>query len=66
MIRGHTLCKLTLAAVLMVSPAGLRAQQPAAPPTNYWIYVGAESADLIHRVRFGPGGAVVEKNIPVG
>ncbi|MEX2153099.1 MAG: hypothetical protein WD825_07145 [Gemmatimonadaceae bacterium] len=28
--------------------------------------MGAESADLIHRVRFGPGGAVVEKTIPVG
>ena len=38
-----------------------------APPTNnYWVYVGAESADLIHRIRFGPGGTVVEKTIPVG
>jgi hypothetical protein len=45
----------------------LRAQQsPAKPANDYWIYVGAESADLIHRVRFGPGGAVVEKSIPVG
>jgi DNA-binding beta-propeller fold protein YncE len=48
-----------------------QAQQRAAttpsPPTHtYWIYVGAESADLIHRVRFGPEGAVVEKTIPVG
>ena len=44
------------------------AQGPAVqPPTaNYWAYVGAESADLIHRIRFGPGGAVVEKTIPVG
>jgi DNA-binding beta-propeller fold protein YncE len=43
------------------------AQQPAPKPANYyWIYVGAESADLIHRVRFGPAGAVVEKTIPVG
>jgi DNA-binding beta-propeller fold protein YncE len=30
------------------------------------VYVGAESADLIHRIRFGPAGAVVEKTIPVG
>jgi len=45
----------------------LQAQQAPAPAThNYWIYVGAESADLIHRVRFGPEGAVVEKTIPVG
>ena len=37
-----------------------------APAANYWVYVGAESADLIHRVRFGPDGAVVEKTFPVG
>jgi DNA-binding beta-propeller fold protein YncE len=30
------------------------------------VYVGAESADLIHRVRFGPGGTTVEKTIPIG
>ncbi|MFN2567208.1 MAG: YncE family protein, partial [Gemmatimonadaceae bacterium] len=36
------------------------------PPSTYWIYVGAESADLVHRVRFGPQGAVVEKTIRVG
>jgi DNA-binding beta-propeller fold protein YncE len=36
------------------------------PSSTYWIYVGAESADLIHRVRFGPGGATVEKTIRVG
>ena len=32
------------------------AEEPSAAPTHdYWVYVGAESADLIHRVRFGPG-----------
>jgi DNA-binding beta-propeller fold protein YncE len=37
------------------------------PPThNYWVYVGAESADLLHRIRFGPDGAKVERTIPVG
>lgn len=36
------------------------------PPATYWVYVGAESADLLHRVRFGPGGAVVEKTTEVG
>jgi DNA-binding beta-propeller fold protein YncE len=51
-----------------VSPqSAARSPQPASDPThNYWIYVGAESADLIHRVRFGPGGATVEKSIIVG
>src|SRR5687768_9916054 len=47
---------------------------PAAPPTvnanaptsSYWVYVGAESADLVHRIRFGPDGAVVEKTFAVG
>lgn len=56
----------TLAALFL--PAGLVAQAPApAKPTrDYWVYVGAESADLIHRIRFGPAGAVVEKTIPIG
>ena len=39
---------------------------PPPPDADYWVYVGAESADLIHRVRFGPAGAVVERTIPVG
>src|SRR5688500_13257080 len=39
---------------------------PAKPTHDYWGYVGAESADLIHRIRFGPAGGVVEKTIPVG
>ena len=33
---------------------------------QYWVYVGAESADLIHRLRFGPDSFVVERTIPVG
>jgi len=53
---------------LLVLPGTLTARQaaPSRPVNNYWIYVGAESADLIHRVRFGPGGTVVEKTISVG
>jgi DNA-binding beta-propeller fold protein YncE len=48
-------------------PAQRQAPPAAAPLTHtYWVYVGAESADLIHRIRFGPDGAVVEKTIPVG
>ena len=42
------------------------AQNPAPPTHDYWVYVGAESADLVQRVRFGPAGAVVEKTIRVG
>lgn len=55
-------------------PALLAAQQPAPPATaaaekptaTYWVYVGAESADKIHRLRFGPDGFVVEKTTDVG
>ena len=39
---------------------------PTAPTSSYWVYVGAESADLVHRVRFGADGAVVEKTFAVG
>ncbi len=64
-----------LAAVLAFLPvAGQAAQAPspasgpaAAPPTaTYYVYVGAESADLLHRVRFGPGGAALDQTVPVG
>ena len=57
----------------LLTPAALQARQapptaaaPARPTSNYWVYVGAESADLLHRIRFGPGGVAVEKTIPVG
>ena len=36
------------------------------PTATYWVYVGAESADLIHRIQFGPGGAKLEKTIGAG
>jgi DNA-binding beta-propeller fold protein YncE len=39
---------------------------PEDPEAVYRIYVGAESADLLHRIRFGPDGASVEASIPVG
>jgi DNA-binding beta-propeller fold protein YncE len=56
---------------LSAPPGWLSASQapasaPPKPTSNYWVYVGAESADLIHRIRFGPAGVAVEKTIPVG
>ena len=36
----------------------------AAPAATYYVYVGAESADLIHRVAWGPDGARVERRFP--
>lgn len=49
-------------------PAALSAQgaAPAPPTANYWVYVGAESADAVYRIRFGPPGAVVERTIAIG
>ncbi len=44
--------------------AGGALQEP--PSATYYLYVGAESADLLHRVRFGPGGAAIDKTTPVG
>jgi DNA-binding beta-propeller fold protein YncE len=45
---------------------GVASGEPApAPEAVYRLYVGAESADLLHRIRFGPDGAVVEASIPV-
>lgn len=34
--------------------------------SHYYVYVGAESADLMHRIRHGPEGTVVDRTIPVG
>jgi len=51
------------AAVVAQGPSAPTAEPPAAV---YWVYVGAESADLIHRIRFDRNGAAVEKTIPVG
>jgi DNA-binding beta-propeller fold protein YncE len=57
-------------AVLFAAAAvSLAAQQPPPAPkatATYWVYAGAESADLIHRVRFGPDGATIERTTPIG
>ena len=57
----------TLAAscVGAADPAHRGAPAPL-PAADYWVYVGAESADLMHRIRFGPDGAEIESTIPVG
>ena len=76
----RALCGLLIlaasATALTAQGAGRRPGRPVtnapaapsvAPPTaTYWVYVGAESADRIYRVRFGPAGAIVEKAIGIG
>ncbi|MBI4545083.1 MAG: beta-propeller fold lactonase family protein [Gemmatimonadetes bacterium] len=68
--RGSGLLRCAAAAWLAACASGgpPRATQAPAPPplATYRVYVGAESSDQIHRVRFGPGGAVVEKTTPIG
>ena len=60
--------KLTAIAgvLLLAGSLPVAAQSPAGPKAVYWVYVGAESADLIHRIRFGPEGASVERTTPIG
>jgi DNA-binding beta-propeller fold protein YncE len=72
--RKHSLRNLAgaLLGALLISGCASRPAAPSAlpaalrPQATYWAYVGAESADLIHRIRFGPEGAVVERSFPVG
>ena len=47
-------------------PGEASASEVAEPQASYWIYVLAESADRIHKIRFGPGGAEVEESIHIG
>lgn len=64
--------RLCLAIPLCAAPMAVAQAQSAAPPpiqppvADYWAYVANESSDLVSRVRFGPGGTVEEKTIPVG
>lgn len=48
------------------SPAPAPSESTDAAGAVYYAYVGAESADLMHRIRLGPEGASVDRTIPVG
>lgn len=48
------------------APSGAPAPSQMAPDKAYYVYVGAESADLIHVVRLGPDGVTVARTTPVG
>ncbi len=69
--RNHGNGWASLLTALALAPAALGAQgptaaRPAPPVATYYAYAGAESADKIYRIRFGPEGTVVEKEIPIG
>jgi DNA-binding beta-propeller fold protein YncE len=55
-----------LALATVVTARSPQTSQPAKPTSTYWVYAGAESADLIHRIRFGPEGATVELTTTIG
>lgn len=54
-----------LQALGAIAAGGVDAQRYPATEHHY-VYVAAESADLLHRIRLGPDGAVVENTIEVG
>ena len=65
-----------LAAILLMTVSSVGEPDPrgpaaapaldADPVATYWVYVGSESADFLHRIRFGPEGASVEEEYSVG
>jgi DNA-binding beta-propeller fold protein YncE len=59
------LAGIVAAGALLQGEAG-QARSPQRPTHTYWVYVGAESADLIHRIRFDGKGAVVERTTQIG
>ncbi len=61
---GSAIPTLATVAVLATGAVSSAAQEP--PPADYYVYVGAESADLLHRIRFGPEGAALDRTIVVG
>ncbi len=57
-----------IAAVLLTAPPGDLPGSEASFPSEgpvYWVYVGAESEDYLHRIRFSGGSAEVYETIPV-
>src|SRR5688500_12148656 len=59
------------AAATVAAPAGVQATTspagvPAAPDRDYLVFVGSEATDKIALVRFGPGGARIERESMTG
>ena len=53
--------------LMMAAAITAAGRAPFDPPkAHYWVYVANESSDLVSLVRFGPEGAVLDKDIPVG
>ncbi len=63
-VRGAALLLAVCAAAVGATATAAFGQ--AAPAARYWVYVANESSDLVSLVRFGPDGAALEADIPVG
>ena len=64
---GKLAALLALSACASPGPAGSPAPEPrGSDGATYWVYVGAESADMIHQLSFGPDGAAVRRSTLVG
>jgi DNA-binding beta-propeller fold protein YncE len=61
--------RLALAGALAAAvcdASALAAQAPPPPDRTYHVWVASEAVDRLALVRFGPGGARVEREVPVG
>ena len=66
-LRRLVLTVLTAAGMLHAERTQTQQKLEIHPPANtYWVYAGAESADLIHRVRFGRDGTLIERTTTIG
>lgn len=52
--------------LLLAGSAGLAGAQLAPPDQDYLVFVASEATDEIALIRFGPGGARVERTVSVG
>lgn len=57
---------LNVALVMITGLIGTAGPTGDGPDATYWVYVANESSDLVSLVRFGPEGAALERDIPVG
>ncbi len=65
----RTWLSCTLVALLLFAPfltSGNQVQAQTKPDKDYLFYVVSEGADKISLVRFGPGGARIEHEVPTG
>jgi len=58
--------RVFVTALLLAGSAGWAGAQLAPPTQDYLVFVASEATDEIAVIRFGPGGAKVERKVSVG